>query len=391
MMSLSDSCSAVSKSRIAGFFAFVLSGCQPATNPDSELLQQAQYDAVAASHLAAKRLAANELTSALKWFRHAAVLGDIKSLQHALQLQQRQQGKLATAYWLQQQWQQGLIPEQAVSPLQRAELGLWQQPMQHVGEGSVSKYGCTISLQPVVSQQAGLNNWQQLQQQWQQDAQLSQLSVCFKPAITINSTHLNCSERSDSLIQCDYPALDELVAKADFSQLLVIAGRGKASYNNGILQLPENASLALLRHEFLHVLGFIDEYQLTASVAADVCRSGVVYPNVVLPDTIDTYLSHWQLKPGDIQLTAVDSCNLAGMQAYRVVEKANVMRSYELALPELYFNLAKQILTKPEQIMPVQYYFAYLARQREDWPQWQQFMQQASALGYEEAQQALAP
>ena len=391
MMSPNNGFTVISKSRIAGFFAFLLSGCQPTTDPDSELLQQAQHDPVAASRLAAKRLAANELPSALKWFRHAATLGDVKALQHALQLQQRQHGKLATALWLERQLQQGHIPEPSVSPAQRAELGLWQQPMQPVGEGFVAMHGCSITLQPVISHQAGLNRWQQLQQQWQQDAQLSQLSVCFQPVIKVKSTALNCSESSSSLVQCDYPVLDELVAKADFNQLLVIAGRGKASYNNGILQLPENASLALLRHEFMHVLGFVDEYQLTANTAADVCRSGVVYPNLLLPDTIDAYLLHWQLQPADIQLTAVDSCNLAGIQAYRVVAQPNVMRSYELALPTLYFRLAKQVLAKPEQIMPVQYYFAYLARQREDWHQWQKFMQQASAMGYEDAQQALAP
>ena len=379
------------KSRIAGFFAFLLFGCQPAINSDNELLQQAQHDPAAASRLAAKRLAANELQSALKWFRQAAVLGDARSLQHALQLQQRQQGKLETARWLEQQLQQGLIPEAWISAVQRSELGLWQQPWQRIGEVYVADQGCSITLQPVVSQQAGVNTWQILKQQWQQDPQLSQLSVCFNAAIAVNSTVLNCSENSGSLVQCDYPVLNELVANAGFSQLLLVAGRGKASYNNGILQLPDNADLALLQHEFMHILGFIDEYQLTASAAADVCHSKVTYPNLLLNQTIDDYLQQWQLQRSDIQLTPVDSCKMAGKQAYRVVAEANVMRSYELALPALYFRLAKQVLAKPEQIMPVQYYFAYLARQRQDWPQWQQFMQQASAMGYEDAQQALAP
>ena len=40
--------------------------------------------------------------------------------------------------------------------------------------------------------------------------------------------------------------------------------------------------------------------------------------------------------------------------------------------------------------MPVQYYFAYLARQQQDWQQWQHFMQQAAIWGYPDAQQALA-
>ncbi len=67
------------------------------------------------------------------------------------------------------------------------------------------------------------------------------------------------------------------------------------------------------------------------------------------------------------------------------------MRFYELDLPQRYFVLAQQILTQPEQLMPVQYYFAYLARQQQNWLLWQQYMQQAADQGYTDAIQALAP
>jgi len=67
------------------------------------------------------------------------------------------------------------------------------------------------------------------------------------------------------------------------------------------------------------------------------------------------------------------------------------MRSYELALPAFYVALAQRILVQSERLMPVQYYFAYLARQQQDWQQWQHFMQRASDWGYADAQQALAP
>ncbi|WP_040552391.1 hypothetical protein, partial [Rheinheimera nanhaiensis] len=245
--------------------------------------------------------------------------------------------------------------------------------------------------QPVVSQQAGLNTWLRLLSQWQQDEQLQQLAVCFAPAIQLKATELNCTEQPDSRIQCNYQALSSTVAAGGFSQLLVLAGRGAASYNNGILQLPDNASLALLRHEFMHVLGFIDEYRLADDTAAEVCHSAKLYPNILFAAQQAAYLQHWQLDAGQIALTPVESCAASNLQAYRVVETANVMRSYELGLPALYLTLAQRILNKPEAIMPVQYYFAYLARQQQNWPAWQQFMQQAAALGYDEAQQALAP
>lgn len=380
------------KSRFAGFFAFLLlTACQPADNGDTALMQQAQHNALAASQLAAQRLANGEYTAALQWFRHAAQLGDNRALQQALQLQQREQGRLATAQWLQQQWHSNTVLPAAVSPAQRAELGLWPQRLQAVSNGYHSGAGCAITLQPVASQQAGVEQWLQLQQQWQHDSQLSQLAVCFKPLLTINSTELRCSEHSAERVHCDYPVLNDVVARADFSQLLIVAGRGKASYNNGILQLPDNASLALLRHEFMHVLGFIDEYPLAAEAAIKACQPTAIYPNVLLNENPDAYLKHWQLHNSDIVLTPITSCQRLNRQAYRVVAEDNLMRFYELALPPLYLQLAKKVLAEPAQLMPVQYYFAYLARQQQDWPQWQQFMQQASAWGYADAQQALAP
>lgn len=379
------------KSRFTGFFAFVLllSSCQPSTESEAERMQRASHEPAIAVSLASQRLATGEYDAALHWLRQAAVLGDKTALQHALQLQQREQGRLATAYWLQQQLDAGKLAETQVSAAQRAELGLWSKH-----EAAIAGYrhaqGCALTLQPIAGQQAGVSNWQKLQQQWQQDKQLSQLSVCFLPLQRINSITLACSEDSSSLVQCDYQALDKLVAGGGFSQLLVMAGRGKASYNNGILQLPDNASLALLRHEFMHILGFIDEYELAAASAAEVCQAGKIYPNLLLTEDAKAYQQHWSLSQQP-ELTAVDTCRAAGVQAYRVIAADNVMRFYELALPSLYFQLAQHILHQPEQLMPVQYYFAHLARQRQDWEQWQQFMLQASALGYADAQQALAP
>ncbi|PKM21077.1 MAG: hypothetical protein CVV11_06350 [Gammaproteobacteria bacterium HGW-Gammaproteobacteria-15] len=382
------------KSQLAGFFAFILlSACQPAPDGEAALMQQAQTDAGAAMTLARQRLANAEYDAALRWMRQAANLGDNQALQHALQLQQRQQGRLATAQWLQQQLDSDTMAASAVSAAQRAELGLWQDNSVTT-VGYQHPQGCQLTLQPVASQQAGVDNWQHLLQQWQTDAQLSQLAVCFLPLHTINSTSLQCSEDSSSLLQCRYQALEELVAKGNFSQLVVVAGRGKASYNNGILQLPDNASLALLRHEFMHILGFIDEYQLPAATAQQVCKSGKFYPNIIVAAAnadVSAYLQQWQLGAEDIILTAVESCKHTPLQAYRVVAENNLMRSFELQMPRLYFQLAQQILKQPENLMPVQYYFAYLARQQQNWPRWQHYMQQASELGYSEAQQALAP
>lgn len=378
------------KSQLAGFFAFLLlSACQPERSPEQLLMQQAQTDANAAVQLATKRLASNEHDAALHWFQHAAGLGHNGALAHALQLQQRQQGKLATARWLQNSLKDGVLASSQISDKHRAELGLWAEADNVTVKGYQSPEGCMLTIQPVVSQQAGVGQWQQLLQQWQQDAALTSLPVCFTPLYVVNSVKLACTEQVTQRIECQYDSLNDLVAQNRFSQLLVIAGRGIASYNNGIIQLPENSSLALLKHEFMHVLGFIDEYQLPAVVAAEVCQLDRLHPNIIIADKVDAYLQYWQLPANDIELTPVDTCKRLNVTAYRVIAERNVMRSYQAQLPALYLQLAQRILAKPEAIMPVQYYFAYLARQQQNWPQWQHFMQQAAAWGYADAQQAL--
>lgn len=379
------------KSQLAGFFAFILlSACQPVTQSESKLMQQAKTDAAAATQLAGMRLANAEYDAALQWLRQAALLGDSQALAHALQLQQRQQGRLATAQWLQQQLDAGGISATELNAQQRAELGLWAEEQSNPVAGYQHSQGCKLTLQPVASQQVGVMRWQQLTQQWRSDAQLSQLPICFLPLVTVNSTQLACTEQSNTLLQCQYQMLDSLVAEGSFSQLLVIAGRGKASYNNGILQLPDNASLALLRHEFMHIFGFVDEYELPLKVAKQLCQPGRVYPNLIIGQDIARYSSYWAMPTEQIRLTAVDSCRQTSQQAYRVSADNNLMRSYELALPALYFELVQQILRQPERLMPVQYYFAYLARQQQNWPQWQHHMQLAARWGYKDASEALA-
>ncbi|CAM5223923.1 hypothetical protein [Alishewanella longhuensis] len=380
------------KGRLAGFFLFsLLLGCQPAaTDPEQQLITAAKTDVIAAKQLARQRLASNELDAALHWWRHAATLGSVDALEHALRLQLRLEGRLATAHWLDKT--KHSVPEQISEPL-LAELGYWSESTVSQDRGWQGGAGCALVLQPVISQAQGERTWQSLQQAWQQDPQLAQLPVCFKPVIRFNSTELNCSEQAGQRIDCDYQILTSEVLTGEFQQLLVIAGRGLASYNNGIVQLPDDASLALLRHEFMHIAGFLDEYLLSPANAKAVCRVGRIAPNLLIGNddsTLERYLQRYALTAAEVQLTPVDTCNAVGLQAYRPIAMVNPMRHFEAELPLLYAQLLHNALQQPERLMPVQYYFAYLARQEQAWQNWQRLMQGAAAFGYPAAISALA-
>tara|TARA_R110002126_G_scaffold97190_13_gene226766 strand:+ start:6301 stop:7497 length:1197 start_codon:yes stop_codon:yes gene_type:complete len=395
MASIKFRCSLPVKSQLAGFFALLLLGCSPQDHSASpqQLMPRAVTEPDAAMQLARQRLANDELTDALRWFRQAASLGDSEGLNHALQLQQRLDGRLATAHWLEQQIRTEHLPANAVSSSQRATLGVWQsQSATLAGTGYNAASGCRLTLQPVASQQAGVVRWQHIKQAWISDPWLSNLPVCFNNLVTVRATTLNCTEQAEQRIHCDYPALTEQVLAGEFSQLLIIAGQGLASYNNGIVQLPDTASLALFQHEFMHALGFIDEYPLPRAVAEKLCQTGSFATNMLFDNkaaTLTAWQQQWPDPIPDVELTLVDTCQSVDKQAYRVVAAHNPMQSYQSDMPVLYQQLVERVLAQPEQIMPVQYYFAYLARQQQAWQQWHTLMQLAAGQGYHDALDAL--
>lgn len=398
------SCSVNSKqSRLAGFFllALLLPACSepPPSTAYATLLQAQQAEQ------------RGLISQALPLYQQAAATGDAAAVAAVLRLQQSTTSVAELSEWLQNV---PLAAEQRQPFL--AQLGLWQQlpasevlRYQQQWQKAFSKMTapiknklqqqlttadephCALHLQPVLSTAQSALQWLQLSKQWQQDPQLSSLALCFNAPVFIDSQQLSCSEQRAERIQCDAKPLKELVLQSGATQLLVLAGQGGASFNNGWLQLPETASLPLLRHELSHLFGFIDEYPLAQTIADSECVAGRITPNLLFAkDDLPAYLARWQLEVGDINLTAVDSCKHTSQQAYRVVSADSHLQHYELAVPDLYLKLMQQQLQRPEQLMPVAYYFAYLARQENDWAGWQQLMQIAARTGYPPAQQALA-
>ena len=369
-----------------------LVGCEPALEhlPEQQLMDEAQQgNAAAAVILAKRRETQGDSQAALNWYQKAVDAGLTNELAALIRLKQKQDGFLAAAGYLEQHLQQ----QRSLNAVQAdlaADYGIWQYVHNSVESPIHSNSSCSLTLQPVVQSRAGSRQLQLLQQQWQQDPQLSSLSVCFLPEKRVNSTDLQCSYQPGQRIQCQYPVLMSHVAEGGFSQLLLVAGEGNANYNNGIVQLAESSSFAVFRHEFAHILGFIDEYSLSVQVAEVECSKDKIRPNVLADKAqLELYLKHWKLEKDDIQLKPIDSCNKVGKQAYAPVNNLSFMRSHEAEVPDLYFELMQKVLAQPELIMPVQYFYAYLARQQQDWQSWRLLMEQAAKQGYPDAKHSL--
>ncbi|MCH8538341.1 MAG: hypothetical protein LAT66_11305 [Alkalimonas sp.] len=392
------------QSQLAGFFALclVLTACQPnTTSPEQEMMQEAGHNPAVAYRLAQHRLASNETDAALRWFEQAWQLGHHDAAEVVLALRQRRDGKLSTAQWLEAERPQlpGQLP---ADPMQ--QLGLWHMRAEQADAewpfwlqagltdqpGWQPEAGCQLTLQPLAVTEQGAVQWLQIQEAWQQDEQLQSLAVCFQPLRLISSTELACSEQADQRIECQYQALIPYVQNTDAQQLIIMAGRGRASYNNGIIQLPERADLALLRHEFLHIFNFIDEYRLPAEVAREVCRPERIHANILIGKSqLTAYQQYWGLLPQQLELTEVPTCQHSEYQAYRLIAASNSMEYYQLPMPDFYRQLVQQQLATPEKLMPVQYYLAYQARLHELDAEWLRLMQLADELGYADAERLL--
>ena len=376
------------RSRLAGFFlCLLLTACSPAESEHSARQHAAQRVLQQAEKAEQQGLNSR----ALPLYQQAVALGYTPAVAAVFRLQQGTTAELA-------QWLSELQAEPAALAPFWAELGYWQrltplqqQDFQQPYAGlRFTPRSWGVSVQPVLTSLVGARQWQVLLTHLKQDIQLSALPICWLTPLFIDSKLLACSEQATQRIQCDLAALQQQLTGAEFHQLLVLAGRGGASYNNGLLQLPEQSDLALLRHELSHAFGFLDEYTLLPKVAQDECRPGRLTPNLLFDKAdLAAYQLHWQLHADELELTPVASCHHAGLQAYRPVAADTHMQHHELAMPALYLKLMHQQLARPELLMPAAYYFAYLARQQQDWPAWQRWMQQAAKLGYRPAQQAL--
>ncbi len=365
------------KSRLAGFFlCSVLFACTPPAEPVLGALEFTRAQQALRADLPIK--ATEHLELAIRQGHPAAIAQWLTLTQSRLgPLEQYQQLSAWSA--------PGVIAEHA------AVLGLWQEKgaLLPVLTAGLLQQTCQLRLQPVLTTTVSISHWQLLMTDWPL-SDFAALPVCVLPPILLDSRQLNCSEQAGRRIDCDAEGLVDIVMQSKAQILVVAAGRGQASYNNGWLQLPENFAPALFRHEFSHALGFLDEYALQPAVAAAECVRTDVLANLLLePDDVERYAEHWGLVEAELQLTPVDTCLNAGIQAWRPVQQDTHMQHFEFAIPDLYQQIMQKQLAQNQLLMPVQYYFAYLARQQNDMRRWQSLMQQAASFGYPAAHEAL--
>lgn len=235
---------------------------------------------------------------------------------------------------------------------------------------------CTVRIQPIATSLLSMKKIQQHVTDYNNDSRLSELPMCFNRPIWVDDQLLACSGnwRGQQRLGCNLTSLDEKLNPSKFTHLLVVADRGKANVNQGVIYLDLADNYDVLVHELAHLVGFVDEYPLSDAVAEQVCYQGVDAPNLIIKDVggqqndytdVESMdLSYWQQFDLPIRLSAARTCNNHLLQAYKPASKLTFMEYYDTAyIPPIYLVMWQSRLVNKEGVVPA---YQYLARQLED-------------------------
>lgn len=261
---------------------------------------------------------------------------------------------------------------------------------------------CGIQLQPVATSLSSMRKIRGFISRYQDDKRLSGLSMCFNDPIWVEPDTLSCSAnwRGSQRLGCNLNALDNVLEPNVFTHLLVVADRGKANVNQGVIYLDLADNYHVLVHELAHLVGFIDEYPLSSALAEQVCYAGVDAPNLVIvePTSDDQDLaeqndepldiSYWQQFELPIRVSASRTCNNHALQAFKPSGRLTFMEYYDTEyIPPLYIAMWQSRIDNREGVVPA---YLSIARGLEDsqlneqsqrwWEALRQFNQQVVAF-----------
>lgn len=183
--------------------------------------------------------------------------------------------------------------------------------------------------------------------------------------------NLQCETRGErERLHCQLPLLPY---EAGVRHLLFVDKPGVASANDHQINLPLNASRALVAHEIGHWLGLADEYQMSNELAESFCSGDYAHAslNVVVTDTAvmtagelqafwrqlpwrfavpDWQLlgepqadGNWRLGSADEEaagLFRIPACDTTGKYAWRPVAQMTAMHYHDTAVwPSVYLEL----------------------------------------------------
>ena len=215
---------------------------------------------------------------------------------------------------------------------------------------------CQIKLEFVSTGLDTLMHTLALQRQFKADKRLANLPICLKQPVVDES--LSCSENwaGQRRLGCNLSeiALQKQQQALDFTHLVVVAEKGKANVNNGVMYLDLADSYSVFVHELAHFVGFIDEYPVSEALAEQFCHPWLDAPNLIyVPEEQEPDLSKWLKLGHSIQLTPARTCNNASGAVYKPASVLTFMEYHDQQqIPALYLEMWRQRLTDNKHLIP---------------------------------------
>jgi len=284
-----------------------------------------------------------------------------------LQLAAEHHGESALAlgryYWNQQQrkqavhwWNQAKTTGNKEAATRLSLLNRFFNPKALKRDWVVSRQQCLIKLEFVATGLDTLMHTLELQRQFKQDKRLAALPICLKQPMVDEA--LSCSENwnGQRRLGCNLSeiALRKQAEPLDFSHLVVVAEKGKANVNNGVMYLDLADSYSVFVHELAHFVGFVDEYPVSDGLAEQFCHPWLEAPNLIyVPEEQEPDLSQWLKLGYSVQLTPARTCNNASGSVYKPASVLTFMEYHDQQkIPALYLALWQQRLSEKKHLVP---------------------------------------
>lgn len=224
---------------------------------------------------------------------------------------------------------------------------------------------CQQRIQPLASSLNSIAHADTLYQRFSSDQRLKNIDICVAKPIWLQGNSLNClsSNRNNHRITCNLAPFADLIDRIDATHVVIVVDEGKANTHNGVIYLDTSDTYSVFVHELAHFAGFIDEYELSRSMAEVYC-SQFDAPNLVYQDSNQDFVPEertelWRWLEPDVVMSPSKTCRAVAVETYKPTTDMTFLEHHDTGnIPTIYRKLWQHALYVERYQRPIYINFA---------------------------------